>query len=98
MDFENFSKARNISSSSNKPTQLKRLLKFLLQMYVPWWFIDAPHLDLQLIKILYDLKKIVAVVAESALDKLELHLWYRYLTEMIPLDFFVADVPPEVHQ
>ena len=39
-----------------------------------------------MIKILYDLKKIDAVIGESALKKLVLHLWYL-TKEMIPLAY-----------
>ena len=57
----------------------------------------ALYLGLQLIKLLYDFKKIVAVEAESALDILELRLWYL-TEEMIFLAFLLLLVPPEVHR
>ena len=49
-------------------------------------------LDLQLIKILYDFKKIDAFVTESALNKLELHLLHL-TNKKKPLVFFDASVP-----
>ena len=52
---------------------------------------------MQLTKILYNFKKIVVDVAESALDTSELHLWYL-IDKVIFLAFFDIDVLPELHR
>ena len=89
------------TNRQNETKTLKHFLHFLsfslCNVYVPQFICAfstlATYLELQSVKILYDLKKVNAVVAESALNKPKLHLWY-FIEVIIPcLSRFDADVP-----
>jgi hypothetical protein len=75
---------------------LKELSMFFALVYVKAWFscsipADAPANDLELFKIIYKYKKVNAIIAQAAIDKLVNHLWYLS-PELVWLSLFSGNV------
>ena len=73
---------------------------FIVFVYLKAWYtsplaVKAPNHDLNFIKILYEYKSVDLQTAETALSKLENHLWYLS-TAICALSFFDDEISTEV--
>ncbi|KAG0713776.1 hypothetical protein GWK47_015469 [Chionoecetes opilio] len=78
---------------------LQRLCLFVVRVYAKAWIeasfsVQAPRLDLELIKALGTYDKIDPEIGDVALSKLSSHLWY-VSEELVGLSFFDSDVSCE---
>ena len=87
---------KHLLLSPDEARKLKRCIMFLRYVHISRWFkctslTLAPYLDLQVIKTLFSFVQVDPVAADSAVNKLNLHLWYLF-EEMIHLLLFDDDV------
>lgn len=87
------------SLSKKDVASVRNISIFIVTFYIKSWFeapsaINAPYNDLKLIQSLIEYKKIHLAIANAALEKLKLHLWY--LSEhLVSLSFFDVRVTVE---
>ncbi|XP_049308429.1 uncharacterized protein LOC125777466 [Bactrocera dorsalis] len=89
-----FALQKQFKMSSSHLNGFRNVCIFLVRLYIPYWFrttnaVEAPNLDLQLIKNIagyYDPK-----ISLALLDKMKKHLWYLS-EEAVGLAFFDSNV------